>query len=161
MADDASSPSESFNLDKLKELIQLMETHGLTEVELSGATEQWKLKRGGHEQVVYAPPVVPHQVAAVAPAPAAPMATPAPAASSLPVIKSPTVGTFYAAPSPEDPPFVEVGARVQPDTVVCTVEAMKVFNQITADCSGTIAEILVKNGDPVEHGQPLFRVQPG
>jgi acetyl-CoA carboxylase biotin carboxyl carrier protein len=164
MADDASSPSESFNLDKLKELIQLMETHGLTEVELSGATEQWKLKRGGHEQVVYAAPqVVPQAVAAAqAVAPQATAAAPAaPAASSLPVIKSPTVGTFYTAPTPEDPAFVEIGARVQPDTVVCIVEAMKVFNQITADCSGTIAEILVKNGDPVEFGQPLFRVQPG
>ena len=168
MADDASSPSESFNLDKLKELIQLMETHGLTEVELCGANEQWKLKRGGHEQVVYAAPAVAAppaaavaapQVAAAAPAAAAPAA--APVASNLLEIKSPTVGTYYMAPTPEDPAFVEVGSRVQPDTVVCTVEAMKVFNQITADCSGTIAEVLVKNGDPVEHGQPLFRVQPG
>ena len=70
------------------------------------------------------------------------------------------VGTAYHAASPDDPPFVSVGATVQPDTVVCLVEAMKVFEQITADCSGTIEEILVNNGDPVDVGKPLFRVKP-
>lgn len=75
-------------------------------------------------------------------------------------IKSPTVGTFYVSANPEDQPFVRVGARVSPDTVVCLVEAMKVFNQITADCSGTIVEVCVENAHPVEYGQILFRVQP-
>jgi len=76
-------------------------------------------------------------------------------------IKSPTVGTFYTAPAPEDPPFVSVGSRVNADTVVCIVEAMKVFNQIAAEVSGTIVEILVSNGDSVDFGQPLFKVRPG
>ena len=71
------------------------------------------------------------------------------------------MGTFYAAPSPDDPPFVTVGTKVNPDTIVCIVEAMKVFNQIPAEVSGTIEELLVSNGDPVEFGQPLYRVRPG
>jgi acetyl-CoA carboxylase biotin carboxyl carrier protein len=84
----------------------------------------------------------------------------APAPSGV-FIKSPTVGTFYTASSPDDPPFVSVGTRVQPDTVVCLIEAMKVFNQIPAEVSGVIAEVLAKNGDSIEFGQPLFRVTPG
>lgn len=76
------------------------------------------------------------------------------------MIKSPAVGTFYVAPSPEDPPFVSIGSRVSPDSVVCTIEAMKVFNPIPAEVSGTITAVLVKNGDSVEFGQPLFRVKP-
>lgn len=76
-------------------------------------------------------------------------------------IKSPTVGTYYEAPSPGDPPFVTVGSKISQDSVVCIIEAMKVFNQITADVNGTITEILVKNGDAVEFGQPLFRVRLG
>ena len=76
-------------------------------------------------------------------------------------IKSPTVGTFYEAPSPGDPPFVTVGSKVGQDTVVCIIEAMKVFNQITADVNGIVTELLVKNGDAVEFGQPLFRVRLG
>jgi acetyl-CoA carboxylase biotin carboxyl carrier protein len=100
------------------------------------------------------------------PAPAAPPAASAgPAPSAAPAvqegvfIKSPTVGTFYAAAGPDDPPFVTIGTRIEPDTIVCLVEAMKVFNQIPAEVSGVIAEVLVKNGDSIEFGQPLFRVR--
>ena len=163
---DASGASESFNLDKLKELFELMEKHGLTEVNLRQGGEQWRLRRGGHEVVAAPVAIAPAAAAAPIPvagpaAPAAPTAeaTPAPA-SNLVEVKSPIVGTFYSSPSPDDPAFVQVGASVGPDTVVCIVEAMKVFNQITADTSGTIAEILVENGDAVESGQPLFRVKP-
>jgi acetyl-CoA carboxylase biotin carboxyl carrier protein len=154
MADESPASSEPFNLDQLKELIELMEKHGLTEVHLRHGAEQWRLRRGGHE----AAPVVPVQMAA-APAYAPASAAPA-AASNLHEIKSPTVGTFYLAAAPEDPPFVSVGSTVKPDTVVCLIEAMKVFEQITADCGGTIEEILVQNGDMVDHNKPLFRVKP-
>ncbi len=169
MADAAPASKEPFNLAQLKELIELMEKHGVTSVSLRNGDEQWRLNRGAREVYVpmpsgpapmnYAPQ---QQYAAPAAAPAAipPPAAIAPAASNLPEIKSPTVGTFYASPSPEDPPFVQVGAKVQPDTVVCIIEAMKVFNSITADCSGTIAEVLVKAGGSVDFGQPLFRVRP-
>jgi acetyl-CoA carboxylase biotin carboxyl carrier protein len=71
------------------------------------------------------------------------------------------VGTYYASPTPDDPPFVNVGSPIQPETIVCIVEAMKVFNQIPAEVSGTIVEVLAANGDSVEFGQPLFRVRPG
>jgi acetyl-CoA carboxylase biotin carboxyl carrier protein len=75
-------------------------------------------------------------------------------------IKAPTVGTYYAAQTPEDPPFVTVGTKVSPQTTVCLIEAMKVFNPIPAECSGTIEAVLVKNGDAVEFGQALFKVRP-
>lgn len=103
---------------------------------------------------------VPAPVAAPAAAPAPPTEA-APAADAGPVIKSPTVGTFYASPGPDDPPFVSVGSKVGSDTIVCIVEAMKVFNQIPAEMNGTITEILVKDGEAVEFGQPLFRISQG
>jgi acetyl-CoA carboxylase biotin carboxyl carrier protein len=162
MVDDAPNPSESFNLEKLKELIELMEKHDLTDVHLRHGAEQWRLRRG--PQVVAAAPAAPVAYAAPAPTPLAPAAL-APAAPATPVsnlleIKSPIVGTFYSSPTPDDPIFVTVGSKVTADAVVCIVEAMKVFNQITADVSGTVAEILVGNGDPVESGQVLFRIAP-
>ena len=174
MADAAPASKEPFNLSQLKELIELMEKHGVTSVSLRNGDEQWRLNRGAREVYVPMPSApaplmhAPQQFAAPATAPAAAApaataaapATAAPTASNLPVIKSPTVGTFYASPSPEDPPFIQVGTKVQPDTVVCIIEAMKVFNEITADCSGTVAEVLIKAGDSVEFGQPLFRVRP-
>ena len=160
--DDDQAGNESFNLDKLKELIELMEKHDLTDVHLRHGAEQWRLRRG--PQVLAAAPAAPvaYAAPAAAPAPAAPAAAPeavAPA-SNLLEIKSPIVGTFYSSPTPEDPVFVTAGSKVTQDTVVCIVEAMKVFNQITADISGTIEEMLVGNGDPVESGQVLFRVKP-
>jgi acetyl-CoA carboxylase biotin carboxyl carrier protein len=162
MADDDQTSNESFNLDKLKELIELMEKHDLTDVHLRHGEEQWRLRRG--PQVVAAAPAA-YAVPAAAPAPAAPAAAPEAAAPAAPAsnlleIKSPIVGTFYSSPTPEDPVFVTAGSKVTQDTVVCIVEAMKVFNQITADISGTIEEMLVGNGDPVESGQVLFRVKP-
>tara|TARA_R110002072_G_scaffold303099_1_gene493446 strand:- start:164000 stop:164503 length:504 start_codon:yes stop_codon:yes gene_type:complete len=166
MADEDKSSNESFNLEKLKELIELMEKHDLTDVHLRHGAEQWRLRRG--PQVVAAAPAAPVSYAqpATAPAPApaasgaAPTAAAAAPASNLLEIKSPIVGTYYSSPTPEDPAFVTAGSKVTQDTVVCIVEAMKVFNQITADISGTIEEILVSNGDPVESGQVLFRVKP-
>jgi len=106
------------------------------------------------------PPGVSPQATAPAPV-ASPAAPAAPAAAELPAIKSPTVGTFYSSAAPGEAPFVQVGSKVTTDTVICIIEAMKVFNQITSDVTGTIAEVLVKNGDPVEYGQPLFRVRLG
>jgi acetyl-CoA carboxylase biotin carboxyl carrier protein len=79
--------------------------------------------------------------------------------SNLREITSPMVGTFYGAPSPDAPPFVTVGQEVTPDTVVCIIEAMKVMNEIKAECAGTIAEIVAENGKPVQYEQPLFKVR--
>jgi acetyl-CoA carboxylase biotin carboxyl carrier protein len=164
-ADDASTSADGpFSLNALRQLVELMEKHGLTEVSLKTGETQWKLRRG--PEIVpgfapmsgaYPPPPVPAPPSA-APAAASPTA-PAPAAPEGLFIKSPTVGTFYSAAGPDDPPFVTVGTRVEPETIVCLVEAMKVFNQIPAEVSGVIAEVLVKNGDSIEFGQPLFRVR--
>ncbi len=168
MADIPESKSP-FNLAAIKELMELMDKHGATSINLENGDEAWRIRRGPAtvpampylpQPMQYAPAPMAH---APAPTPvASTAAAPAPAAaaeSNLPAIKSPTVGTFYGSPTPDDPPYVQVGSKVQPDTVVCIVEAMKVFNQITADVSGTIAEVLVKSGDSVEYGQPLFRIK--
>jgi len=155
----SSSANQPFDLEKLKELIEMMEQHGVTEVNLRHGDEQWRLRRGPkHSEVVQ---MIPQQsVPTAAPAPAAAAATPAETADKGLTIKSPTVGTFYSSPSPEDPPFVKVGAKVSPDTTVCLIEAMKVFNPIEAGISGTITEVLVNNGDAVDFDQELFRYQP-
>lgn len=161
---------ESFDLDKFRKLLQLMEKYGVTEVNLQNDEESWKIRRGPR-QVSYGGPAfaapamqmpsMTAPVAAAAPA-AAPAAASAPAAAAPAgiTINAPTVGTFYSAPTPEDPPFVSVGSVVKADTVVCIIEAMKVFNQIQAEKSGRIVEILVENGDAVGFGQPLFRIEP-
>jgi acetyl-CoA carboxylase biotin carboxyl carrier protein len=162
MSAEETGPSEPFDLVKLRELIGLMETHGLSEIDLRRGDQRWKLRRGPAEvmQMVpgpgFAAPAVPAPAAVNSAAPPKPVDDP-----HTVMIKSPTVGTFYEASSPGDPPFVSVGSKVTQDTVVCIIEAMKVFNQITADMQGTIAEVLVKNGDAVEFGQPLFRVRLG
>lgn len=166
MAEPSSTGDAPFDLDKLKQLVEMMEKHGLSEVHLRRGDEQWRLRRGARE-VVHA---IPQQPAYYAPQPAASpaAAAAAPAAvAAAPVapagdaggltIKSPTIGTFYATPAPTDPPFVTVGSVVTPETVVCTIEQMKVFNQIQAGVSGTITAILVKSGDAVEFDTPLFR----
>lgn len=170
MADTATPGDAPFDLDKLKQLVEMMESHDLTEVHLRRGDEQWRLRRGPREVVHSAPQYLPapqyapaqQQQLAPAPAPVTPGATAAaaPADTGLIDIKSPTVGTFYAAPSPGEPAFVSVGSVVSPETVVCLIEAMKVFNQIPAEVNGTIAAILVKSGDAIEFGQPLFRVKP-
>src|ERR1700722_4615869 len=164
MPDAETSSDAPFDFDRLLALVELMEKHGLTEISLQRGSEKWRLRR--------APEMTAPSVTASVPAAAQVLPTPALAAApsataagprndgSL-TINSPTVGTFYSSPTPDDPPFVNIGSAVTPETVVCIVEAMKVFNQIPAEVSGTIIEVLVKNGDSVEFGQPLYRVRPG
>lgn len=155
------------DLKQIKSLVKLMVDHNLTEVDLQDEQgERVKLKRGGDGQVQYVAPAASQPAAAAAPAaPAAPAggapAAPEPSADAgLVPIKSIMVGSFYAASSPDVPAFVKVGDKVSPDTVVCIIEAMKVFNEVKAEVSGTIARICVENGDVVEHDQPLFMVKP-
>jgi acetyl-CoA carboxylase biotin carboxyl carrier protein len=154
------------DIRKLKELVRLMSTNDLVELDLRDKDEQVTIRRPSPQA---APQIVHHAPAMAAPTAAAPVAATAPAAAApaakdsdagLVKIESPMVGTFYASPSPDKPPFITAGASVGPETVVCLVEAMKIFNEIKAGCSGTIERILVKSGDPVEFGQPLFLVKP-
>ena len=152
------------NLKELKELIELMNENGLTELEVERDGMTIKLKKssetGSIHPVAYTIPTIPTPPAAAKPAAEAPAAGPAAAASNLKDVKSPMVGTFYRAPSPEAAPFVEIGQTVEVGQVVCIVEAMKLMNEIKSDVRGKVIEICVDNAEPVEFGQVLFRVDP-
>jgi acetyl-CoA carboxylase biotin carboxyl carrier protein len=151
------------DIKEIKQIVDLMKRSSLTEFELQEQDFKLRICRSSGETVTMVQPAAPVAVAQPAVAPQA--AAAAPAAPSERVddpskwIKSPMVGTFYAAPSPDSDAFVKVGDKVAESTVVCILEAMKVMNEITAERSGTIAEIMVENGDSVEYGQPLFRLK--
>ncbi len=165
---DVAMAQKDTDLQKIKELIEIMKRNGLVEVEIKHGDDKILLKCSQPQQAtVTAVPMVGPNVSAVPTSPDAtePSATKAPPAApqqeeDLVEIKSPIVGTFYVTPSPDSEPYVEVGSSVNPQTVVCIVEAMKVMNEIRAETSGTIAEILVTNGQAVEYGQVLFKVKP-
>jgi len=152
-------------LKDIKAIIDLMRKNGLSEFELERSDFKIKLKRPfGSAAPVQDEPQIISFPTAVAPtavaAPAIPPPIAAPAATPTVEIKSPMIGTFYRAPSPESAEYVEVGSEVNADTVVCLIEAMKVMNEIKAETKGIITHILVENAKPVEFGQPLFRVRP-
>ncbi|MDD9866199.1 MAG: acetyl-CoA carboxylase biotin carboxyl carrier protein [Verrucomicrobiales bacterium] len=152
----------------IKSIVDLMKKNSISDFEMEKEGFKIKLRRtdGTKTEDVqvqhYLPPASAAPIPMPAAAPAAPAAAPVeePAASNDPEIKSPMIGTFYRAPSPESDSYVEIGDHVTADTVVCIVEAMKVMNEIKAEVSGVITEILVENGNPVEFGQPLYRVRP-
>ena len=155
------------DLQRIQELLQIMKDNDLVEVEIKHGDDKILLKRFQAQQpTIAAVPMIGPNISAT---PAGPGAMQAPVAevSSAPQqqeelveIKSTLVGTFYAAPSPDSDPYVEVGTHVDPQTVVCIIEAMKVMNEIKTETGGTIAEILVATGQAVEYGQVLFRVKP-
>ncbi len=159
----ASGP---FDIVIVRDLVRLMRKFELTEVDLQDGDKRLKLRRGPKLAVASAPVAVPNYAAPQlmgqpAPAPAPAPAQPAPApVSKLVDIKSPMVGTFYAKPAPDKDDFVKVGSRVNGDSIVCKIEAMKIFNDIAAGVSGTIAEVCVQNAQFVEYDQVLFRVDP-
>lgn len=151
------------DIRKVKKLIELLEESGIGEIEIKEGEESVRISRGVSGAAAPAPSP------AVAPPPAPTLV--APAASAAPaepesnsaqaeghVVKSPMVGTFYRSPSPSSPAFVEVGKTVKAGDILCIVEAMKMMNQIEADAPGTIAAVLVENGEPVEFDQPLFSI---
>ncbi len=166
VADEPKNPGGPFDAQTIRFLAGLMSRHDLSEIDLRDGDRRIRLLRGGHV-VMSAPAPVPY-----APGPAAqaapPAAGPAPAADKpaekparpLVEIKSELVGTFYARPNPDAEPHVKVGSRVTPNTVVGLIEAMKLYNDVQANCSGVIAEVLVENQQAVEYGQALFRVDP-
>lgn len=145
------------DLRKLKTLIDLVAESGIAELEITEGEGKVRIVKFSQQQpvVAYAPVAEP-AVAAAAPAPAAAPVAPAAAAPQGHTVKAPMVGTFYRAPNPGASPFVEVGQSVKEGEPVCIIEAMKLLNEIEADRSGVIKEILVENGEPVEYGQPLF-----
>jgi acetyl-CoA carboxylase biotin carboxyl carrier protein len=151
------------DLRKLKKLIDLVQESGIAELEITEGEERVRIASGGAVSVtpiagpapVAAAPLPSGPAAAATQAAAVPAAAPAPADEGH-AVKSPMVGTFYRAPSPDAKPFVEVGGVVKEGETICVIEAMKLMNEIEADASGTIKAILVENGQPVEYGQALF-----
>jgi len=159
----SSESSETPEVRTIRQLVRLMHRYDLTAIDLGDGPSKIRLRRRASETIT-APqslpqvPVAPAP-ATLAPSPAAPNSPP-PAASDGAVIESPMVGTFYVSSGPDSPPFVSPGSTVGAGTTVCIIEAMKVFTEIPAGISGKIVECLVKNGQAVEFGQPLFRINP-
>lgn len=150
------------DLRKLKTLIDLVAESGIAELEITEGDDKVRIVKSS-PLPVYAPPAQTFAAPAAVPASMGASAAPAPgaAASAAPAsdanaVKSPMVGTFYRAPSPGAPAFVEVGQTVKEGQPLCIIEAMKLLNEIEADKSGVVRQILVDNGEPVEYGQPLF-----
>jgi acetyl-CoA carboxylase biotin carboxyl carrier protein len=159
------------DIGKLKDIVKLMVDNDLAEIEVRTDDETSLYLRRGAEKnaapMMYAQPqMMPQMQAPMLQAPAVPAAAApaAPAAGATPAglvaIESPMVGTFYSAANPDSPPFAKPGGQISPDSVVCLIEAMKVFNEIKAEKSGVIEQVLVKNGEAVEFGQKLFLVRP-
>jgi acetyl-CoA carboxylase biotin carboxyl carrier protein len=158
VADDASDDARLPDVRTIKRLAALMSRHDLSEIDLSEGTLHIRLRRGARFKGVPVVAQAPTPVAETAPSTSKPAAAPEAPAKKLHEIKSPTPGTFYAQEKPGAPPYVTVGARVTPETVVGQIEAMKLYNEIAAECSGMITEVLVENKQPVEYGTVLFRV---
>ena len=147
------------DLRKLKKLIDLVQESGIAELEITEGEEKVRISRTGSAGISVNPDTVPAPVATAAPgilAAASPSGEPEAAQSEGHVLKSPMVGTFYRAPTPEAKAFVEVGQAVSEGETVCIIEAMKLLNEIEADRAGVIKAILVENGQPVEYGHALM-----
>ncbi|MFA5356153.1 MAG: acetyl-CoA carboxylase biotin carboxyl carrier protein [Candidatus Omnitrophota bacterium] len=151
------------NIKEIKELINIMNENGLMELEIEKDGMRVRLKKAGQEQEASAGQTIVIEKSGIpsvnTAAEAQRGAEKAPLANAA-EIKSPMVGTFYRAPSPESPPYVEVGQVIEPGQVICILEAMKLMNEIKSEIKGKILEVLVDNTEPVEFGQPIFLVEP-
>lgn len=148
-------------IDEIKTIVRLMSENDLTEFKIEAEEYNLCIRRGGNTVAVQVPAVIPAAAPAVPAAAPAPAAEPAPAAPAVAAktVNAPLVGTFYRASSPDAAPFVKVGDKVSADTIVGIIEAMKVMNEIKAEVSGVVREILIENGQPVEFGQSLFVIE--
>lgn len=142
-------------IKEIKELLDLFSTTEVAELEVQRGENRVRLVRAGTQVTHVVPTAAPAPVAAPVAAPA-----PAPAADNTTMVKSPIVGTYYDAPSPDAPPFVKVGDSVEAGQVLCIIESMKLMNEIEAEAAGTVVAKLVENGRPVEYGEALFSVKP-
>ena len=156
------------DLDEIKQILELMREHDLAEFELERDSSKVKLRKQSAPPVVAAAPSVPHLTYAPA-APALAAAVPAPGESvltaasedvDLAIVKSPIVGTFYRSSEPGAQPFAEVGQQVRKGQVLCIIEAMKLMNEINAECDGEVVKVYVENGQAVQYGERLFAVKP-
>jgi acetyl-CoA carboxylase biotin carboxyl carrier protein len=160
VADDHKPSSELFDVDLVQQLLRLMRRFDLSEMDLQDGERRLRLRRGA--QAAATPFGAAPQAAAIPVGVIQANSQPAanPSANRQIEIKSNMVGNFYAKPAPEKDDYVKVGSRVNPETIVCKIEAMKIFNDLPAGCSGIIAEVCAQNGDYVEYDQVLFRVDP-
>lgn len=159
------------DLKQIKQLIDLMKRSELTEFEVEEEGFKIRIKRGGDgQQYVQAAPLHPasppapgtREANTPAPVPSSPASTvPTTDEAGFAYVKSPMVGTFYRSPSPDNPPYVDTNSKVEEKSVVCIIEAMKIMNEIQAEIKGTVVEVLVENGQPVEYGQRLFKIKLG
>jgi acetyl-CoA carboxylase biotin carboxyl carrier protein len=161
------------DLKQIKQIIDLMKRSELTEFAVEEEGFKLKIRRGTNGLPVVStsrgsnPPFVPAEsnstppMPVPAPLPSIPGAAAVTEEPGITYVKSPMVGTFYRSPSPESKPFVDVGAKIEDNSLVCIIEAMKIMNEIQAETKGTIVEILVENGQPVEYGQRLFKLRQG
>ncbi len=153
------------DIEQIEKLVEIMKDSDLSSMEIEEETFRIRLARekeivavhGGGASVPTQPPSLPTS----SPDPVGSAAPPGPDESGFTYVKSPMVGTFYRAPSPDSTPFIEEGGKIKADSVVCIIEAMKVMNEIQAEVSGKVVEILVENGEPVEYGQALMKVKEG
>ncbi|MCM8781241.1 MAG: acetyl-CoA carboxylase biotin carboxyl carrier protein [Candidatus Omnitrophica bacterium] len=149
------------NLKEIKEMINLMNENNLAELEIEKDGMRIKLKKITSQPEVYSGPIVIDKEKILESQKMQPSLEPAEKTTAKTVeIKAPMVGTFYRAPSPESPPYVEIGQIIEPGQVICIIEAMKLMNEIKSEIRGKILEILVDNAEPVEFGQPIFLVEP-
>lgn len=161
MSKGKQSSEDVFDIQRIRDIVKLMEEHELTEVDLQQGDDRIKLGRAGQPVVMHAAPAAAPVAHASAPAAGTQAAgTPAPVDDNTITINAPMVGTFFARANPESEPFVQVGQMVSPETIVCIVEAMKVFNEIPAECSGKVVEVLVADQEAVDFNKPMFRIQP-
>ena len=144
-------PTATPEVQTIRQLVRLMQRYDLTAIDLGDGPGRIRLRRrGGEVAPTFAPAPAPHAET--------PVAAVASVAAPGPTIESPMVGTFYSSGSPDAPPYIAVGATVKPETIVCVIEAMKVFTDIPAGLAGRVVEVMVKSGQPVEYGQPMFRL---
>lgn len=165
MAESNKKPDDVFDIDRIRKLIELMKEHELGEIDLRHENQRIRLCGAGHGQTIVTSPMVSASHAAPSAAPVAAASAPAAAATDsnadgphIAIIKSPMVGTFYSKANPTSKDFVEVGSAVQNDTVICIIEAMKVFNEIPAEMRGKVVQVLVRNEEAVDFGKPLFKI---
>jgi acetyl-CoA carboxylase biotin carboxyl carrier protein len=170
MGTDRENDTTVFDVTRIRQLIELMNEHELNEIDLRHDERRIRLRRGDLQNFVGVPAMLPQAnipQAPAAPAASAPAAAPDPGSKSAPAaeenavfIKSPMVGTFYSRPKPTAAPYVKVGDVIQPETIVCLVEAMKTFNELPAGVSGKVVAVLVKDEEPIDVNRPLFKVVP-
>ena len=171
MSDSDTRPDDDvFDIDRIRRLVELMEEHDLHEIDLRQSEQRIRLCRG--TEMSYVPPVAmpsapapaPSQSTPLTPGPEtasparAPAVVPEPVDEDIVIVKSPMVGTFYARANPDADPYVKIGDTVEPETTICIIEAMKVFNEIPAETRGKIVAVLLDDEEPVDHGRPLFKV---